>query len=128
MEKARWVVVVLCLGFLGLCSALESPQFTVVHSESDFEIRLYRDSTWMSAPVKDISFDKATKLGFHRYLLYPCNRPPILTEKMINNQNFEVFFFFFFFFRVFGILCLSFLSLFFCYLLLYSLGQMRMFS
>ena len=66
MEKARWVVVVLCLGILGLCSALESPQFTVVHSESDFEIRLYRGSTWMSAPVKDISFDKATKLGFHR--------------------------------------------------------------
>jgi hypothetical protein len=69
MEKARSVVVVLCCGFLYLCNALESPQYTVVHSESDFEIRLYRDSTWMSAPVKDISFDKATKLGFHRYLL-----------------------------------------------------------
>ncbi|XP_062168297.1 uncharacterized protein LOC133874486 [Alnus glutinosa] len=70
MEKARSVVVVLCFGFLGLCYALESPQYTVVHSESNFEIRLYRDSTWMSAPVKDISFDKATKLGFHRLFQY----------------------------------------------------------
>ncbi|GLT72497.1 hypothetical protein SLA2020_444270 [Shorea laevis] len=70
MEKARSVVVVLCFGILGLCNALESPQYTVVHSESDFEIRLYRDSTWMSAPVKDISFDKATKLGFHRLFQY----------------------------------------------------------
>ena len=75
MENPRMLSLFLCFGFLGLCHAIESPQYTVVHSESDFEIRLYRQSTWMSAPAKDISFEKATKFGFHRYyyfLLKPC--------------------------------------------------------
>lgn len=45
----------------------ESPQYTVVHSESDFEVRFYRESAWMTAPADDISFEKATKNGFHRY-------------------------------------------------------------
>ena len=52
--------------FLSLCIAIESPQYAVVHSESDFEIRFYRKSTWISAPVQDPSFEKATKNGFHR--------------------------------------------------------------
>ncbi|XP_043723520.1 heme-binding protein 2-like [Telopea speciosissima] len=52
------------------CNGIESPQFTVVHSESDFEIRLYRESSWMSAPVTEISFEKATKEGFHRLFQY----------------------------------------------------------
>ncbi|KAM7471285.1 hypothetical protein LguiA_009468 [Lonicera macranthoides] len=52
-------------------AALESPAFTVTHSESDFEIRLYRESVWMTAPVKDIiSFQKATRYGFHRLFQY----------------------------------------------------------
>ena len=75
MENPRMLSLFLCFGFLGLCHAIESPQYTVVHSESDFEIRLYRQSMWMSAPAKDISFEKATKFGFHRYyyfLLKPC--------------------------------------------------------
>lgn len=47
--------------------AAETPQFTTVHAESDFEVRLYRDTVWMSAPTPDIpSFHVATKLGFHR--------------------------------------------------------------
>ncbi|KAF5476764.1 hypothetical protein F2P56_003468 [Juglans regia] len=70
MEIPRWTVLVLFSVSLGLCNAIESPQYTVVHTESDFEIRLYRDSTWISAPVKDISFQKATKLGFHRLFQY----------------------------------------------------------
>ncbi|XP_020520875.1 heme-binding protein 2 isoform X2 [Amborella trichopoda] len=49
---------------------IESPQFTVIHTESDFEIRLYRESSWMSAPVQEISFVKATKQGFHRLFQY----------------------------------------------------------
>lgn len=49
---------------------LESPQFTVVHSESDFEIRLYRETSWMSAPSLEISFEKATRQGFHRLFQY----------------------------------------------------------
>ncbi|KAF9593696.1 hypothetical protein IFM89_024513 [Coptis chinensis] len=53
-----------------LSNGIESPQFTAVHTESDFAIRLYRDSAWMSAPVRDISFEKATKLGFHRLFNY----------------------------------------------------------
>ncbi|KAB2606535.1 heme-binding protein 2-like [Pyrus ussuriensis x Pyrus communis] len=56
--------------FFCLCSAIESPQYSVVHSESDFEIRLYRLTPWMSAPVTDISFEKATKNGFHRLFQY----------------------------------------------------------
>lgn len=51
-------------------ASIESPQFAVVHSESDFEIRVYRESSWMSAPSDKISFEKATKLGFHRLFQY----------------------------------------------------------
>ncbi|XP_057952812.1 uncharacterized protein LOC131146955 [Malania oleifera] len=58
----------LCL--VGRCIAIEVPQYTVIHSESDFEIRLYRESSWMSAPTRDISFDKATRNGFHRLFQY----------------------------------------------------------
>lgn len=47
---------------------IESPQYTVVHSESDFEIRLYRPSSWITTPVEDISFSKATQIGFHKYV------------------------------------------------------------
>lgn len=50
--------------------ASESPQYTVVHSESDFEVRYYRESAWMTAPVDDISFEKSTKNGFHRLFQY----------------------------------------------------------
>lgn len=47
--------------------AAETPQYTTVHAESDFEVRLYGDTVWMSAPTPDIpSFHVATKLGFHR--------------------------------------------------------------
>ncbi|XP_027330848.1 heme-binding protein 2-like [Abrus precatorius] len=64
-RKALSVVVnAMCL--VMVCSAIESPQYTVLHSESDFEIRLYRTSVWMSAPALDISFEKATWNGFHR--------------------------------------------------------------
>ncbi|XP_030458372.2 uncharacterized protein LOC115678994 [Syzygium oleosum] len=59
-------VVLLLLGVSFLCNAAESPPYTVVHRESDFEVRRYRESTWMSAPVRDISFQKATLNGFHR--------------------------------------------------------------
>ncbi|KAL5222401.1 hypothetical protein ABZP36_027114 [Zizania latifolia] len=48
----------------------ETPQYTTVHAESDFEVRRYRDTVWMSAPSDDISFHVATKLGFHRLFQY----------------------------------------------------------
>uniref|UniRef100_A0A0A9DD89 SOUL heme-binding protein n=1 Tax=Arundo donax TaxID=35708 RepID=A0A0A9DD89_ARUDO len=48
----------------------ETPQFTTVHAESEFEVRLYRDTVWMSAPSDHSSFHVATKLGFHRLFQY----------------------------------------------------------
>ncbi|XBI63444.1 hypothetical protein VPH35_043855 [Triticum aestivum] len=48
----------------------ESPQYATVHAESDFEVRHYRDTVWMSAPSDDTSFHVATKLGFHRLFQY----------------------------------------------------------
>ncbi|CAJ1943816.1 unnamed protein product [Sphenostylis stenocarpa] len=60
----RIVVNAICLVIV--YGASESPQYTVVHSESDFEIRLYRTSVWMAASALDISFEKATWDGFHR--------------------------------------------------------------
>lgn len=48
--------------------AIESPPYTVVLSESDFEVRLYRETSWMSALVRGTSsFEKATEDGFHRF-------------------------------------------------------------
>uniref|UniRef100_A0A5B7BF28 Putative heme-binding protein 2 n=1 Tax=Davidia involucrata TaxID=16924 RepID=A0A5B7BF28_DAVIN len=53
------------------CNAIESPQYRVVHSESDLEIRLYRESSWVSALVRGAtSFEKSTKDGFHRLYQY----------------------------------------------------------
>ncbi|XP_068637781.1 uncharacterized protein [Aristolochia californica] len=64
-------LIILCFFFVFVCGdAIESPQYTVVHSESDFEVRLYRETAWMSAPVRGISFDKATREGFHRLRQY----------------------------------------------------------
>ncbi|KAL6627033.1 hypothetical protein ACP70R_030759 [Stipagrostis hirtigluma subsp. patula] len=48
----------------------ETPQYTTVHAESDFEVRRYRDTVWMSAPSDRSSFHVATKLGFHRLFQY----------------------------------------------------------
>ncbi|GFZ07833.1 hypothetical protein Acr_19g0007700 [Actinidia rufa] len=65
MEKSRFMIMNLVLCLVALSKAIESPQYTAVHKESDMEIRLYRVSAWMSAPAKQISFEKATKDGFH---------------------------------------------------------------
>ncbi|KAJ7956208.1 Heme-binding protein 2 [Quillaja saponaria] len=70
MRKAVTVLMLLIAAFNLICDAIESPQYTVLHSESDFQIRLYRKSSWMSAPVRDISFKKATRNGFHRLFQY----------------------------------------------------------
>lgn len=67
MRILMTVVYLLCT--MVLCKAIESPPYAVVHTESDFEIRLYRESTWMSAPVRELSFQKATVFGFHRFFI-----------------------------------------------------------
>ncbi|CDP16932.1 unnamed protein product [Coffea canephora] len=77
MEKPKLFLsyIILTVMMVDLCliaqsREIESPQYTVVHSESDFEVRFYRDSVWMSAPAKETSFRKATKDGFHRLFQY----------------------------------------------------------
>ncbi|GAB4842757.1 hypothetical protein Ancab_012732 [Ancistrocladus abbreviatus] len=75
MEKSSMLLVSLLymlLIFFSVCpaDAIESPHYSVIHTESDFEVRLFRDSVWMSAPVEDVSFEKATKFGFHRLFQY----------------------------------------------------------
>lgn len=62
--------LIVALNLIAKTNAIESPQYTVIHSQSDFEIRVYRNSTWMSAPVNHLSFHQATKLGFHRLFQY----------------------------------------------------------
>ncbi|KAL6186486.1 hypothetical protein ACLB2K_042606 [Fragaria x ananassa] len=72
MERLFILIVIcyLCGSIVELFGqAVESPQYRVVHSESDFEVRLYRESSWMSAQVLETtSLEKATKDGFHRFL------------------------------------------------------------
>ncbi|PKI37920.1 heme-binding protein 2-like [Punica granatum] len=68
-EKRRIAIALVKLNLLCLLAAagaIESPRYTIVHAESDFEVRLYGNSTWMAAPVRDLSFEKATLNGFHR--------------------------------------------------------------
>ncbi|KAK9066467.1 hypothetical protein SSX86_013789 [Deinandra increscens subsp. villosa] len=62
------IITIICI--LGFSNAYESPPYTLIHSESEFEIRLYNESVWMTAPVKEISFRKATNDGFHRLFQY----------------------------------------------------------
>ncbi|XP_058193104.1 uncharacterized protein LOC131310212 [Rhododendron vialii] len=61
----------LVLALLPLSNAIESPQYTVIRSEPGVEIRLYEESSWMSALVPGgTSFEKSTKDGFHRLYQY----------------------------------------------------------
>ncbi|XP_078429113.1 uncharacterized protein LOC144701237 [Wolffia australiana] len=55
---------------LGYSLGIESPQFSVIHSESDFELRFYRESAWTSAASAAMSFEMATRDGFHRLFQY----------------------------------------------------------
>ncbi|XP_054808122.1 uncharacterized protein LOC129310328 [Prosopis cineraria] len=53
-----------------LVHAIEVPSYKVVRSESDFEIRRYDESSWMSASVRGSSFNLSTAIGFHRLYQY----------------------------------------------------------
>ncbi|GMJ13215.1 cytosolic heme (tetrapyrrole) binding protein 1, haem-binding protein 1 [Hibiscus trionum] len=55
---------------LSAAYAIESPEFRLIHFESDFEIRLYEEISWMSALVHGTSFQNSTKQGFHRLYQY----------------------------------------------------------
>ncbi|XP_052187284.1 uncharacterized protein LOC127798039 [Diospyros lotus] len=76
MEKKSLFISFVCrfLASLVLFSgskAIESPQFTVIQSYSNMEIRLYKESSWMSALERGgTSFENSTKQGFHRLYQY----------------------------------------------------------
>jgi hypothetical protein len=72
-KMSAWAVLAMAAVVCAAARAdnIESPPYSVVHAESDFEIRLYRPSTWISTPVEDISFSKATQIGFHKYAPKP---------------------------------------------------------
>lgn len=61
-----YLSIALCCFCGNLVHAIELPKYTVIRSESDFQIRLYNESSWMSAPVPGSSFEQSTKSGFHR--------------------------------------------------------------
>ncbi|XP_062109481.1 uncharacterized protein LOC133820938 [Humulus lupulus] len=67
------VVAVVYLSIIDKLGArsIELPQYKVVYSESDFEVRLYPECSWMSALVRGTtSFENSTKEGFHRLYQY----------------------------------------------------------
>ncbi|KAF2315892.1 hypothetical protein GH714_040687 [Hevea brasiliensis] len=67
MKKPRFLIAVLTLLYLVVQGIpFEKPQYEIVRAESEFEVRLYAQSTWMAASVTEISFEKATLDGFHR--------------------------------------------------------------
>ncbi|KAK3223409.1 hypothetical protein Dsin_010434 [Dipteronia sinensis] len=71
------MILLVCYGYLSSSTSLvqsglvvDSPQYTVVRSEPDFEIRLYGESSWVTALVRGNSFLNSTKSGFHRLYQY----------------------------------------------------------
>ncbi|KAK4263160.1 hypothetical protein QN277_028616 [Acacia crassicarpa] len=63
-------IIIITMCGTKLVEAIESPNYTVAASESDFEIRLYRESSWLSASVQGTSFTQSTRIGFHRLYQY----------------------------------------------------------
>lgn len=50
------------------CKKIECPNYDVIESGKDYEIRRYDSPMWMStAPIDDISYVSATRTGFLRY-------------------------------------------------------------
>ncbi|KAI4341391.1 hypothetical protein MLD38_026121 [Melastoma candidum] len=78
MEKQRLIMLLAlisaaCVSILcnsGLTEAIESPHYKIVLLESDFHVRLYSKSVWISAAVDDLSFEKATLCGYARLFAY----------------------------------------------------------
>ncbi|KAI4314363.1 hypothetical protein L6164_027279 [Bauhinia variegata] len=66
-----YLPIAMCGKSINSAHAAESPIYTVIHSESDFQIRLYNESSWMSSlVVGGTSFKEATRSGFHRLYQY----------------------------------------------------------
>ncbi|XP_023542916.1 heme-binding protein 2-like [Cucurbita pepo subsp. pepo] len=64
----------LTICFFCCCSSgrvIESPHYNVIHVEAEFEIRQYKQVSWISALVQGTaSFEKSTQQGFHRLYQY----------------------------------------------------------
>ncbi|KAM3395911.1 heme-binding protein 2 [Capsicum galapagoense] len=53
------------------CKRIECPNYELIESGKDYEIRLYNSAMWMStAPIDDISFREATRTGFRSLFNY----------------------------------------------------------
>lgn len=53
------------------CNRIECPNYDLIQSGKDYEIRRYNSSMWMStAPIDDINLYSATRTGFLRYLWF----------------------------------------------------------
>ncbi|KAL1554919.1 heme-binding protein 2-like [Salvia divinorum] len=53
------------------CARLECPQYTVVHSQKDFEIRRYKDARWVVGPtIISKSYKEAAGKGFRLLFAY----------------------------------------------------------
>ncbi|CAK9316572.1 unnamed protein product [Citrullus colocynthis] len=63
--------LIICFFCCSSGRVIESPHYKVIHVESDFEIRQYKQVSWMSALVQGTaSFEKSTQQGFHRLYQY----------------------------------------------------------
>jgi len=69
-----YLFIIICYCFSNsVVHAIESPKYIVIQSESDFQIRLYNESSWISAPSSGTnSFEQSTKTGFHRFYFCYC--------------------------------------------------------
>ncbi|GKD63238.1 heme-binding protein 2-like protein [Tanacetum coccineum] len=69
----RYLSLIVLVVFISCCvNATVSPQYSVLLAARDVEIRLYHESSWISAPVMGgtSSFNKSTHDGFHRLYQY----------------------------------------------------------
>ncbi|KAK7361647.1 hypothetical protein VNO77_03718 [Canavalia gladiata] len=65
-----YLCIAMCCCCGNLVHAIELPKYTVVLSESDFQIRLFSESSWMLARVSGTSFEQCYRSGFHRFYQY----------------------------------------------------------
>eukprot|EP00310_Coccolithus_braarudii_P008483 CAMPEP_0183365508 /NCGR_PEP_ID=MMETSP0164_2-20130417/85040_1 /TAXON_ID=221442 /ORGANISM="Coccolithus pelagicus ssp braarudi, Strain PLY182g" /LENGTH=209 /DNA_ID=CAMNT_0025541059 /DNA_START=26 /DNA_END=655 /DNA_ORIENTATION=+ len=64
------------------CNKLDCPQFTVINSTHNYEIRSYKPSVWSSTNVSGIDYDSAVRSGFMKLFDYiqGHNQPNVKVE------------------------------------------------
>ncbi|KAG5138086.1 hypothetical protein JHK82_022817 [Glycine max] len=63
-------MAILCWCCANIVLAIELPKYTVILSESDFQLRLYNESSWILARVSGASFEQSYMIGFSRLYQY----------------------------------------------------------